>query len=93
MRLNGFDTAASECIDADVNTYLRQSVETPRYEWDEDLDNCHSGVTKNHAHHIEICEREVDPSDACIRAIEAMTCDQLEAGPARVAPQVCGKRR
>ena len=57
------------------------------------LNNCHSGVTKNHAHHIEICERDVNPSDACIQTIEAMTCEQLEAGPAIVAPQVCGKPR
>jgi hypothetical protein len=57
------------------------------------LSNCHSGVTKNHAHHIEICERDVDPSDACLEKIESMTCDQLEAGPAIVAPGVCGKPR
>jgi len=58
-----------------------------------ELNNCHSGVTKNHGHHIEISERDVDPSDACINAIEAMTCDQLESGPAIVAPKVCGKNR
>jgi 23S rRNA (cytosine1962-C5)-methyltransferase len=30
VRLNGFDTAASECLDADVNTYLRQSLDAGR---------------------------------------------------------------
>ena len=30
VRLNGFDTAASECVDADVNTYLRQSLDAGR---------------------------------------------------------------
>ena len=30
VRLNGFDAAASECVDADVNAYLRQSLEAGR---------------------------------------------------------------
>jgi len=30
VQLNGFDAAASECVDADVNAYLRQSLDAGR---------------------------------------------------------------
>lgn len=57
-----------------------------------ELDNCHSGVTRNHAHHIEICKESVDPTAACLEAIEGLSCEQIERGPAAFA-EACRKGR
>jgi hypothetical protein len=58
----------------------------------EALDNCHSGQTKNARHHIDMCERALDPSPACLQRIDALTCDELERGAAAAAGDVCWKR-
>jgi len=56
-----------------------------------ELDNCHSGVNRNHRHHIEICERSVNATKACLEKIETLTRPQLEANPAAAAGEVCLK--
>jgi hypothetical protein len=55
------------------------------------LDNCHSGVNRNHGHHIAICERSIDPSDACLEKIKTLSCDELERGVPGSAGEVCRK--
>jgi hypothetical protein len=55
------------------------------------LDNCHSGVNRNHGHHIAICERSIDPSDACLERIQALSCDELERGVPASAGEICRK--
>jgi hypothetical protein len=47
-----------------------------------ELDNCHSGVTRNQADHVAVCEQSVDPSARCFERIEALACDELERLPA-----------
>ncbi len=55
------------------------------------LDNCSSGQTRNHSHHIAACERSIDPTPACLERIEALPCAELELGPG-AAGDVCRKK-
>ena len=56
-----------------------------------ELDNCHSGVNRSHRFHIDICERRVNPTDACLEKIKTLSCPQLEASPPSSAPDACAK--
>ena len=42
------------------------------------LDNCHSGRNRSSRHHIKICKQNVNPTKACLSAIRALSCDELE---------------
>lgn len=55
------------------------------------LDNCSSGETRNHAHHLAVCEQSVDPTPECLERIEKLKCAELEQGPAS-AGDVCRKK-
>jgi hypothetical protein len=56
-------------------------------------DHCHSGVTRNAEHHLAICERSIEPTEACFDAIRAMTCPEINADPTGVSLPACQKRR
>jgi len=56
------------------------------------LDNCYSGQAREAAHHIAICERSIDPSEACLEAIADLPCEELERGPLAAAGEVCRKK-
>jgi hypothetical protein len=53
------------------------------------LDHCYSGKTREHRHHIEECDRSIDPSEACLERIQDLPCEELERGPAVAAAGVC----
>jgi hypothetical protein len=55
------------------------------------LANCHSGMTKNRSHHIEICKAKVAPSSECLARIEALDCQALETDLVRAAGPACQK--
>lgn len=55
------------------------------------IDNCSSGETRNHAHHLAVCKQSVDPTPDCLERIEALSCGELEHGPA-AAGDVCHKK-
>jgi hypothetical protein len=55
-------------------------------------DHCHSGVTRNAEHHLAICERSIDPTEACFDAIRAMTCPQINADPTGASLPACRKQ-
>jgi hypothetical protein len=55
-------------------------------------DHCHSGVTRNAEHHLAICERSIDPTEACFDAIRAMTCPQINADPTGASLPACHKQ-
>jgi hypothetical protein len=45
------------------------------------LDNCHSGQNRTYSHHVEICEKSLQPDDACleqIRKLSQTSCETLE---------------
>ena len=59
------------------------------------LDNCHSGQTREHAHHIAVCEQNLDPSDAClarIKEVAVQSCPDLEQWPHVASADVCRKQ-
>jgi hypothetical protein len=82
----GAGTAFSRCDEASKTPCERYAATMAR-----ELDNCHSGVTRNHRHHIEICERSVSATEACLEKIETLSCPELEANPAAAAGDVCQK--
>ncbi len=55
------------------------------------LDNCSSGETRNHAHHLAVCEQSVDPTPDCLERIEELKCAELEHAPT-AAGDVCHKK-
>lgn len=55
------------------------------------LDNCSSGATRNHTHHLHVCKQSVDPTPDCLDRLEALPCGELEQGPA-AAGDVCLKK-
>ncbi len=55
------------------------------------LDNCSSGETRNHAHHLAVCEQSVAPTPDCLDRIEELPCAELENAPA-AAGDVCRKK-
>lgn len=57
------------------------------------LDHCHSGLTRNHAHHAAACEESIDPSRACLERVKALECEALELGAVASAGDVCTRRR
>ena len=60
---------------------------------DRALDNCHSGQNRSPEKMVASCERDVDPSAACLEAIEKLPCPDLERGAAVSAGAVCLKKR
>lgn len=82
----GAGTLIGRCDDAKKTPCERYAATVVR-----ELDNCHSGVTREHRHHIEICERLVNATEACLAKIETLSCPQLEADPAAAAGAVCQK--
>lgn len=56
------------------------------------LDHCHSGVTRNPEHHLGICERSIEPTEACFDAIRAMTCPEINADPTGASLPACRKQ-
>jgi len=55
------------------------------------LDNCSSGYTQNHAHHIAACEKAIDPTPECLEWIEELPCPKLDLGPEAVGG-ICSKK-
>lgn len=55
------------------------------------LDNCSSGETRNHSHHLAVCKQSVDPTPECLERIEKLKCNELEQGPS-AAGDVCLKK-
>lgn len=58
---------------------------------DRALDNCSSGATRNHDHHLAVCNQSVDPTPACLERIETMSCGELENAPSTFG-DVCRKK-
>lgn len=56
-------------------------------------DHCHSGVTRNAEYHMSICERSIEPTEACFDAIRAMTCPAIDADPTGASLPACRKQR
>jgi hypothetical protein len=55
-------------------------------------DHCHSGVTRNAEHHLGICERSINPTEACFDAIRSMTCPEINSDPTGASLPACRKR-
>lgn len=55
-------------------------------------DHCHSGVTRKAKYHLGICERTIEPTEACFDAIRAMTCPAIDADPTGASLPACRKR-
>jgi hypothetical protein len=59
------------------------------------LDHCYSGQTREHGHHIAVCEEMIDPGEAClerIREVAALSCPDLEQWPHVASAEVCRRR-
>lgn len=56
-----------------------------------ELDNCHSGQNRSRKHLIGVCEEHANPTDACLSAIDALTCDQIKNGVLVAAGPECRK--
>ena len=82
----GIGALVSRCDDAKKTPCERYAATMAR-----ELNNCHSGVNRNHEHHIAICERSVNATKACLEKIEKLSCPELEADPAAAAGEVCQK--
>jgi hypothetical protein len=54
------------------------------------LANCSSGRSSSQL--VQVCEKTVDPSDACMERIKELSCADLELAPA-TAGEVCRKRQ
>ena len=55
--------------------------------------NCHSGQERNLDRLTALCERDVDPGEACLQAIDALSCAELEAGAGAVASNEACRRQ
>tara|TARA_R110000868_G_scaffold55996_1_gene173756 strand:+ start:100 stop:522 length:423 start_codon:yes stop_codon:yes gene_type:complete len=55
------------------------------------LYNCHSGLSKEVDHHTAVCERQIDPTAACLERLEALTCDELRRPPEIAAGVACAR--
>lgn len=55
-------------------------------------DHCHSGVTRKAEYHVGICERLIEPTEACFDAIRAMTCPAIDADPTGASLPACRKQ-
>ena len=55
-------------------------------------DHCHSGVNRKAEYHLGICERSIEPTEACFDAIRAMTCPAIDADPTGASLPACRKQ-
>lgn len=55
------------------------------------LANCHSGLSKSVDHHTAVCERVIDPTPACMKRLEALTCDELRVPPEVATGSACAR--
>lgn len=56
---------------------------------DRELDNCHSGMSRDLEQRALECEQSIDPTPACFDRIEALSCEELERGPVVTAGEAC----
>jgi hypothetical protein len=56
------------------------------------LYNCHSGLDKAPEHHTAVCERALDPTPACLKRLEALTCDELRVPPEVATGEACARK-